>query len=77
MILLKIAKSGDRSLLEDRSCNSVLCLCSYGDNFILRMILVAITRKLPWSGLSLRATRTSVRVLSAACCAAKRKAYCC
>lgn len=47
------------------------CACvSYGDNFILRMILVAITSKLPWSGLFLRVER----VLSAACCAAKRKA---
>jgi len=50
----------------------------YGDNPILRMILVAITSKLPWRGLSLRAARGSERISSVARNARQReRPYCC
>lgn len=64
-VLLEIAKSGDRSLL--RRIVTIIPFCAYvatGIISILRMILVGITSKLPWSGLFRRATRTSARVLS-------------
>lgn len=51
--LLKIAEGIDCGYYEDCSYNLVLRSYSYGDNSILRMILVAITSKLPWSGLFL------------------------
>lgn len=65
---------------EDHGYNSVSRLCSYRDNSILSMILVAITSKLPWSGLFLTRTawaseRANERAhLKAPQRAAKRKA---